>query len=562
MDGRAILAATFALGVFWAAPALPEAPPPTAPALAEEAAPAASAPAEEPVPAGRQPAADNAIIGDIRIERGNIFDTRDPEEDNWLFRLANRLHIRTRAWVISRQLLFRPGDPYDPRLLAESERILRSNGYFYDARVDPAEVRDGRVDVEVRTRDVWTLQPGISYERKGGKNTTGISLKDSNLLGLGFTLNIASRSTPDRQTRSVSYSDGHFLGTRLTTDLLLSDNSDGRQRRFSLMRPFYALDARWSAGGLIGDEERIDTLVGPTNVAGRIRVMKKNANLSGGWSPGLAGGWAWRVLLGGTWDESRFSVPPGEPPAPVPADRVLAYPYAGFELLQDDYEKAKNRNQIERTEDFYLGLRLRATVGYAFPAIGADRYAVPFTAFFGDGGDVGDRWTVTGSASADGRIEGGAARDTTLSAATQIYMRMSERWLTFASLAGSRLVSPDGDHQLQLGGDTGLRGYPTRYQAGDRQFLVTLEQRYFSTLYIFRLFRLGAAVFFDVGRAWGGDVAGLPDPGVLRDAGVGLRVGVTRSGLGNVIHVDVAFPFDGDPSIDPVQLLVTTKYSF
>jgi hypothetical protein len=29
-----------------------------------------------------------------------------------------------------------------------------------------------------------------------------------------------------------------------------------------------------------------------------------------------------------------------------------------------------------------------------------------------------------------------------------------------------------------------------------------------------------------------------------------------------VIHVDLAFPIDGDPSIARVQLLVTTKNSF
>lgn len=116
--------------------------------------------------------------------------------------------------------------------------------------------------------------------------------------------------------------------------------------------------------------------------------------------------------------------------------------------------------------------------------------------------------------------------------------------------------------RIAVGGGNGLRGYPLDYQAGDRRFLVTLEQRYYSGLYPFRLFRLGGAVFFDAGRAWGGKRSGLPAAGVLRDAGFGLRVGNARSGLGNVIHVDVAFPFDGDPSIARAQLLVVTKQTF
>lgn len=541
MDVRTVLAVSLAIGILSAIPAFPE----------------------EQAPADQEPAAGGATVGDVRIVPENIFDIADPKEDNRLFRLANRLHVRTRPRVIGHQLLFRPGDPYDPRLLAESERILRSNGYFYDARVRPGEVRDGRVDVEVRTRDVWTLQPGISFERKGGKNTTGIDLKEKNLLGLGSSLSIASKSTPDRRTESLQFADAHLFGTRLRADLLLANNSDGRKRSFLLARPFYALDARWAAGALIADDDRIDSLVGAGTIAARFRTRTKNVNLSGGLSRGLSRGWAWRFLLGATRDDSRFSAAPGETAvAPVPVDRLLVYPFAGFEVIEDAFETAKNRDQIERTEDFFLGSRVRATAGYAFPSFGSDRYAIPFSASFGTGGRPGDRWTVACDAAADGRVEGGAARDTTLSAGARVYLEYSEAWLSFASVAGSRQVAPDDDHQLDVGGDTGLRGYPLRYQAGDRKFLVTVEQRYFSTWYPFRLFRVGGAVFADAGRAWGGTRTGVPDPGLLRDAGIGLRIGLTRSGLGNVIHVDVAFPFDGDPSIARTQILVETKNSF
>ena len=41
-----------------------------------------------------------------------------------------------------------------------------------------------------------------------------------------------------------------------------------------------------------------------------------------------------------------------------------------------------------------------------------------------------------------------------------------------------------------------------------------------------------------------------------------LRLGSTRSGLANVLHLDIAFPLDGDSSIDNVQFLVETKRSF
>ena len=49
---------------------------------------------------------------------------------------------------------------------------------------------------------------------------------------------------------------------------------------------------------------------------------------------------------------------------------------------------------------------------------------------------------------------------------------------------------------------------------------------------------------------------------MLKDVGFGLRLSSTRSGRGGMIHLDVAFPLDGDPSIDSVQWIVTSKQTF
>jgi hypothetical protein len=49
---------------------------------------------------------------------------------------------------------------------------------------------------------------------------------------------------------------------------------------------------------------------------------------------------------------------------------------------------------------------------------------------------------------------------------------------------------------------------------------------------------------------------------VLEDVGVGLRFGNARSGFGNVVHVDVAFPLRVFPGVDKVQLVVQTRATF
>ncbi len=69
-------------------------------------------------------------------------------------------------------------------------------------------------------------------------------------------------------------------------------------------------------------------------------------------------------------------------------------------------------------------------------------------------------------------------------------------------------------------------------------------------------------MFGDVGRTWRSGVIGNSDPGTLSDLGFGLRFGNTRSGLGIVLHIDVAFPLQGDRAISKAQLLVETKASY
>ncbi|HYM36317.1 MAG TPA: hypothetical protein VET48_13025, partial [Steroidobacteraceae bacterium] len=85
------------------------------------------------IPSSEQLEAEHARIGEIRIVNNNVFETDMPEENNSFFRLANRLHIKTRAATIQQQLLFKSGDVFVERLLRESERVLRSNRYLFDA---------------------------------------------------------------------------------------------------------------------------------------------------------------------------------------------------------------------------------------------------------------------------------------------------------------------------------------------------------------------------------------------------------------------------------------------
>ena len=116
--------------------------------------------------------AEGAIIGDIVLDKANVFDLSDPAENNAFYRLANFIHVVTKDKVIRKQLLFKSGDTYSKRIADESERVLRQNQYLFDAKITPVRYENGVVDLSVETRDLWSLQPELSLSRKGGENST------------------------------------------------------------------------------------------------------------------------------------------------------------------------------------------------------------------------------------------------------------------------------------------------------------------------------------------------------------------------------------------------------
>jgi outer membrane protein assembly factor BamA len=504
-----------------------------------------------------------ARIGYIRLDERPLFDVENHDENTALSRTANRLHIATREATIMDQLLFKSGDPYRASLLRESARILRDTRYLRDALIRPVGYRDGVVDVEVTTQDVWTLNPGFAFGRKGGKNTGGVEFEDLNFLGLGTQLGVGFTRDVDRDSKTIAYRDRQLGSSWWDLATRYSDNSDGRLAEFGLAHPFYALDTRWAAGVALSDDRRTDSRYDLGEVIDQYQTQQKLASIYWGWSDGLRGDWVRRYSMGLSYDDHQFGAAPGEAaPRLLPDDRRLVYPWFSVEWVQDDFRTDRNRDQIEKTEDYSLGWRARAQLGYASTAIGSDRDAFMFVGGVTKGAALSERQTLQFDLDATGRYEEGELHAGKLGVGTRYYFRQSPRRLFFMDLSAEAGHNLDVDQQILLGGDTGLRGYPLRYQAGEGRWLFTAEQRFFTNWYPFQLFNVGAAVFYDMGSTWGRDPLGTASQGLLKDVGFGLRFGNSRSALGNVLHVDVAFPLDGDSSINSVQFLVETRKSF
>jgi len=523
---------------------------------------------EEPrpadLPSDQALEAAGAVIGNVEIDIRNIFDQSDPRENNGLFRLANHLHVRTKHATIQAQLLFASGDKYKARKLAETERALRLLSYVYDAKIVPVRYSHGKVDIKVITKDVWTLSPGISFGRSGGTNATNFNLQDSNFLGWGKTLQVSRSSTVDRTSDTAAWTDPNILGSRWTSALIYVNSSDGSERSLQVAHPFYSLDAPWSTKVTALSYDRTISRYNLGNIVDQFNDSQGSYELSGGVSNGLIDGWTRRYTFGMRYDNNVFLPTPvtSMPAKVLPPDRTLSYPFVGFDFLQDKYKKAGDQNEIGRTEDLYFGTEISGEVGYSNEAFGADRNAIMLVAKALRGIELTELQQLFLTSDFSSRIEEGRARNLIADVGAKYYWRWRPDWLLYAELSGTVTDSLDPDMQLLLGGDNGLRGYPLRYESGTSRALLTVEQRVFTDWFPFRLARVGGAIFADVGRTWGNGVIGNSDPGLLKDVGFGLRLGNSRTGLGNVLHIDLAFPLNDISGIQKVQFLVQTMRSF
>lgn len=506
-----------------------------------------------------------AVIGEIRVRADDIFDTTQPEEDKPLFRWANALHVQTRPRVIRQALLFAPGDRVNARVIDETERLLRSHRYLYDVRITPLAVRDGVVDLEVATRDTWSITVGGGVAVQGGSSGGSVGLTDVNVLGAGIALGIGREKNVDRTSSLVRVSMPRAFGSRVNVDAGHASADDGRRSHVAVVRPFYALDTRWAAGVTATKDDRIDSTYREGEVAAEHRHRLQQAEVWGGWSAGLVDGRTRRYTVGVGFQDDTYALEPGAAaPVQLPTARRLVTPFVRHETFEDRFVRTSNRNSVGRPEFFATGLTTAVQLGYASTTLGAGSNGVVASGSVTRGFAWGDDTLLMASLRGGVQHSEGAWRKLRLGAQGQVFQPHGPHRLTYASLALDALARPDPLETLLLGGDSGLRGYPVRYQSGTRRALVTLEERYYTDWYLWQLFRFGFAAYVDAGRAWGGDATYLnrEAPGWLADAGVGLRIVSARAAVAGMLHVDVAAPLRARGDVKRVQVLVRTRASF
>jgi surface antigen-like variable number repeat protein len=497
------------------------------------------------------PVADpNAIIRGVQLQRRDIFD---PDERSWFARLANKLHFQTRPAVIRRELLFRTGQPYDSALVAESERNLRALGVFRRVQIDSVRTAQGLM-LRVLTKDGWSTQADWRFRSTGGEVAFTIGLVENNLLGTVSTAAIRYRHDPDRSSVALSFRRPRmFVGT-VGLGLLYENRSDGRVAGMAVEQPFFSLTSHRAFRFETEDRrERVlrffegediasDTLSRRFTLVRASSAWAVNASNAGFLRAGLMG----QVRR----DDFKPEASPDSFPKTVTGSLgpYLVWNRARF-LVTQGYAG------FGREEDVDLGLTIRAGLQLAPRTFGYERDGIG-PAVSGRVGATMPGGFAYVDAIADGLFTAAGLDSGAVQLAGTVVLQPGLRHMAVLHVEGGWLDNPAPGEEFDLGLGSGPRAFGSHAFTGDRSIFATAEYRYTIFDNLGALVGLGIAGFVDHGGAW---YSGSKRR-VGWDAGVGLRVGASRSSDVPALRFDLARRFATD--VEPAGWVLTVGKGF
>ncbi len=479
-------------------------------------------------------------IAQVEFEARGIFDPLPPGRLRPLYRLADRLHVRTRTATLRQHMLLAAGDLWDDARAQESERALRGLGIFSVARVGASRMGDSAV-VTVRTRDAWTTSPEFTLERGGGRLYGSVQFSERNLLGRAQFVSLAYREEPDGLSRSIEVADPALAGTRVRATASATTGSSGNFEAFTIDRPFFAEDTR-VAFGVHAERARSRARLYASGLEAasftrrnqRVDLYAGLGRRRGGTIVRVTGAlMAWDRWLGGS------VLTPGAPSEFAGGEeesRVRRFTVEA-RFWRPRFVEKTQVERLDGLEDIDLGRSLAVAGGIATRAFGGsadEGFAAVRIGFGADGGGAGFGWMRATAAS---RLASGPREATA---------RLDVRWVNQSVPRHTAVVAALGmggyrtarDVQLVVGGLNGLRAHDVYALAGDRLWRVNLESRWLIGRDLLRIVSLGAAGFWDAAHTSGFGSGDLP---WQHDVGLGLRVSVPRSALNHVARFDLAW---------------------
>jgi hypothetical protein len=479
---------------------------------------------------------DSTVVRAVVIERRDIFD---PDETGFIARLGNALHIETRPVTIRRELLFRPGEPYDSARVAESERNLRALGIFRKVSIDSVRTDSGLV-MRVLTKDGWSTKADWRFRSAGGDVEFTIGLVEDNLLGTASSAAVRYRKTTDRTSVTLGFRRPRLFAGRVGLALAYEDRSDGQLEAAAVEQPFYALTSRtgFRLEAENHDERVLRFFEGEPEASDTLRRRYTLVRAAAARAVRASSEGYLRLGVEAQLRRDDF-VPEGETDA-FPNTVTGAFgPYLVWNRAR--FLVTSGVSGFAREEDVDLGLTVRAGVMLAPAAFGYDADGVaPLV-----NARLGAR-LPTGFGFVEGLAGGLYTREGLDSGSVQLagtaVLKPHPGQVAILHLEGGWLERPLPGAEFDLGLGSGPRAFGSHAFTGDRSFFGTAEYRVTLADDFLGQAGIGIAGFVDHGGAW--------YAGSRRrtgwDAGIGLRLGASRSTDTDALRFDLARRFAND----------------
>jgi len=191
------------------------------------------------------------FIRHVEIYRYDIFSDTEVGADNsgspGFVRALEWIHVDTRINKIAGFLLFEEGDPVDPYALSDSERLLRETSFIQDARVNiiPVEGSPDSVDVQVLTRDVWSIGANYTWITEDRHR---VKLYERNLLGYGQTIQWEGSLDFSRERlfdHSFYYGAPNIYGSFIDGSVRWVDAVAYKTNEWALRRGYVSPEIKW-----------------------------------------------------------------------------------------------------------------------------------------------------------------------------------------------------------------------------------------------------------------------------------------------------------------------------
>ncbi len=490
------------------------------------------------------------IIHRVELIRRDIFD---PNERSWLARTGNKLHFQTRAPVIRREVLLRPGQVYDSALVAESERNLRAMGIFRRVQIDSVRTDSGLV-LRVTTKDGWSTQLDWRFRSTGGEVAFTLGMVETNLLGTASSAAIRYRKDPDRNSIALGFRRRRLFAGTVGLEFGYENRSDGRLTGVAIERPFFSTtSANAFRLSVVDDHARVlrffegedlasDTLSRRFSLARATYAWAMRAATTGYLRLGVTGQIRRddsiqfsseepfpKTVTGAVgsyviWNQSRFLVTQG---------------FAGFAREED----------VDVGTTVRIGLQVApALFGYERDGLGPEVSARVGTRIPGGFGYL--------DGFADGLFTSAGLDSGTVQVGGTVVLQPAARHLAVFHLEGGWLEDPVPGEEFDLGLGSGPRAFGSHSFTGDRSFFTTAEYRYTMVDDLWGQAGIGLAGFVDYGGAW---YSGSPHR-TGWDAGIGLRLGASRSTDVPALRFDLAHRFAND--VDRAGWVITIGKGF